>query len=172
MSADELVDVVDQNDVVIAQASRREVRRNTLRHRCVYIVVRSADGKLLIHRRTDTKDIYPGFWDVTFGGVLGAGEAYDAAAARELEEECGLCVSLQRLFPIAYEDSTNRVCGVVYDCVAAGALRLQADEVSTVEWVELGALPDLLAARQFCPDGLAVLRRYLDTVRQAPTHWL
>ena len=43
----------------------------------------SSAGQLLVHRRSDAKDLWPGRWDVGVGGVVGAGEAWaDAAAPR------------------------------------------------------------------------------------------
>lgn len=58
-TADELVDVVDEDDRVVATATRHEVRRRQLLHRCTYVLVRNASGEILVHRRTDTKDIFP-----------------------------------------------------------------------------------------------------------------
>ena len=43
-----------------------------------------------MHRRTTTKDVYPGRYDMFCGGIVGAGESYDVCAARELEEELGI----------------------------------------------------------------------------------
>jgi len=41
----------------------------------LYVLVVSLDGRrLLVHRRADWKDVWPGRWDVCFGGVAGAGE--------------------------------------------------------------------------------------------------
>jgi len=164
MSADERVDVVDDRDFVVAQATRREVRQQNLRHRCVYVLVFNDLGELLIHRRTETKDVYPGFWDVACGGVLAAGESYDDAAARELEEECGISgVEMESLFPVQFDDSSTRVCGRVYRCVANGPLRLQEEEVAVVEWIAPLRVAELARDRKFCPDGWLVWQRYLST---------
>src|SRR5688572_11577423 len=112
MSADELVDIVDEHDRVVSQVMRAEMRRRNLRHRAVYIFVFNSAGKLFVHQRTDTKDVFPGCWDTTIGGVLQAGESYDGAAAREFAEELGVeCPPLRRLFPLRYEDENNRVIG-------------------------------------------------------------
>jgi isopentenyldiphosphate isomerase len=171
MSADELVDVVDENDRVLSQATRPEVRQRNLRHRAVYILVFNQRGQLFVHRRTFTKDIFPGYWDVSVGGVVNAGEDYDTGAARELHEELGVQnIGLRRLFPMRYEDPGNRVCGMVYSCTCEGGFTLQASEIVSGEWMDLDALLERTQRTPFCPDGLEVLRLYLaklEAVRQA-----
>src|SRR5437899_2839980 len=110
MSASELVDVVDDHDHVVTQATRQEVRARNLRHRCAYVLVFNVAGQLFVHRRTESKDIFAGHWDVTVGGVLNVGEGYETGARRELREEIGLeAVPLRRLFPVRYEDAVTRV---------------------------------------------------------------
>jgi isopentenyldiphosphate isomerase len=171
MSTDELVDVVDENDRVLAQATRREVRRRNLRHRAVYILVFNLQGQLFVHRRTLTKDIFPGYWDVAVGGVVNAGEDYDNGAARELEEELDVRnARLRRLFSMRYEDASNQVHGMVYSCTCEGGFRLQASEILSGEWTDLDVLLERAQHAQFCPDGLEALRLYLaklEAARQA-----
>ncbi len=162
MSADELVDVVDETDHVVRQAPRREVRQHHLRHRSVYIFVFNPGGQLFVHRRTETKDIFPGYWDVTIGGVLAAGETYDHGARRELEEELGVAgMPLRRLFSMRYDDAANRVCGMVYSCTVNVPLRLDPVEIAAGEWLDLTAALERTQQSAFCPDGLEALRVYL-----------
>lgn len=160
MSAEELVDIVDKDDVVIDCVPRREMRRHNLRHRCVYVLVFSTHGHLLIHQRTTSKDVYPGYWDVAFGGVLAAGEEYHDAAQRELFEECGISGPLTKLFRVNYEDASTRILGMAYRTSSDGPFRLQEAEVQTTEWIPPDEVCDLSASRRFCPDGIAVLRRF------------
>ena len=47
-------------------------------------------GDLYVQKRTLTKDVYPGYYDVATGGVLQAGETYEQSAERELAEELGI----------------------------------------------------------------------------------
>src|SRR5215813_15244489 len=99
---DELVDIVDDADRVIGVATRREVRAQVLKHRCVTIVVRSSRGEVLIHRRSERKDLWPGFWDFCAGGVLAAGEAWEEGARRELREELGVSAAPAAVGAAAY----------------------------------------------------------------------
>ena len=71
-------------------APRSVVRRDNLRHAATAVVVRDPYGRVYVHRRTDTKDVYPGLLDFCCGGVVQAGEDPAAAARRELAEELGV----------------------------------------------------------------------------------
>lgn len=88
--SDEILDIVDENDVVVGQAPRGEATARGLRHRCAFIEVRDAEGRLFVHRRTPGKLVFPSHYDMFVGGVVGAGESYDEAALREAEEELGV----------------------------------------------------------------------------------
>lgn len=168
MSSEELVDVVDDADRVVGQATRHDVRRKNLRHRSVYVLVFNSAGQLFTHRRTLTKDIFPGHWDVAAGGVLNAGEDYDEGAQRELREELGVDgVTLRRLFPLRYDDAQNRVAGMVYSCTADGPFRLQTSEIGEGMWMDLDVLLDRTQRDPFCPDGLEALRLYLAKLEAA-----
>ena len=112
--ADEPVDVVDADDNVTGQATRAEVRARNLRHRATYVLVFNRDGKLFVHQRTTMKDVYPGYYDVAVGGVVGAGESYDDAARRELAEELGVTgVALRRVLRADFEDAHTRIAADV-----------------------------------------------------------
>jgi isopentenyldiphosphate isomerase len=86
----ERVEVVDEHDHVNEVVLRRRMRAENLRHRAVYILVTDSADRLLIHRRSDAKDVWPGRWDIAAGGVVGVDESYDSAARRELVEELGI----------------------------------------------------------------------------------
>ena len=86
-------------------ATRAEMRAQSLRHRATYILVFNSSGQLFVHRRTATKDIYPSYYDVAVGGVVGAGESYDDGAQRELAEELGItAVPPRPILKFQYED--------------------------------------------------------------------
>lgn len=89
---DELFDVVDAEDRVVAQATRREVHARGLRHRAVHVFVRNAAGRIFLHRRSELKDTFPGRWNSSCAGHVAAGDDYDVTVRRELEEELGLPV--------------------------------------------------------------------------------
>ena len=81
--AEELVEIVDRDNRPIGALTRRLMREQGLIHRAAYILVFNTAGELFLQKRTLTKDIYPGYWDMAAGGVVLAGESYEAAARRE-----------------------------------------------------------------------------------------
>lgn len=166
--AAERVDVVDADDRVIGTATRSEVRAGNLRHRAAYILVFNSEGRIFVHQRTATKDVYPSYFDVAAGGVVAAGESYEDAARRELEEELGIAdVPLRRVVSLQFQDAQNQVNGAVYSCTYDGPMRLQPEEVVSGEWLDLDVLLDRLQRAPFCPDGIEALFRYLDRLQQA-----
>jgi isopentenyldiphosphate isomerase len=161
----EMVDIVDADDCVLGQATRAEMRRQNLLHRAVYILVFNACGELFVHRRTASKDVYPGFWDVTIGGVVAAGEDYVGAARRELAEEIGVvAVALRPLGRLRYEDASTRLHGMAFVAEHDGPVRLQAEEIASGGFVPLDEADRIVAAGPCCPDGAEVLRLYRDRV--------
>jgi isopentenyldiphosphate isomerase len=87
---DELFDVVDTDDRVIGVARRAQVHARGLRHRAVHILVLNREDKVFLQKRSKAKDSHPGKWDSSASGHLDSGEAYAAAAIRELHEELGI----------------------------------------------------------------------------------
>ena len=152
--------MVDEHDHVVEVVTRRRMRAENLRHRAVYILVTDSAGRLLIHRRSDAKDVWPGRWDVAAGGVLGAGERYDSAARRELVEELGidaeLLEPLEPLGPCAYADADVALVGRVYRVRHDGPLHFADGEVVEATWVSRSELLERLRRDPFVPDSVAV----------------
>jgi isopentenyldiphosphate isomerase len=159
-SGDERIDLIDESGRTIGTVTRRQMRARRLPHRCAYVLVFNRRGELFIHLRTASKDVYPSHWDVAVGGVLVAGESFEAGAVRELGEELGITAQPEPLFPFRYEDTTTVVQGQVYRVVHDGPFRLQPEEVVCGEFVPLSEVLIRAAQAPFCPDGLAVLAEY------------
>jgi isopentenyldiphosphate isomerase len=162
----ESVDVVDDAGRVIGQTTRREMRARRLPHRCVYILMFDTAGRLFVHLRTPTKDVYPSHWDAAVGGVLAAGEAFDDGARRELQEELGVTAPLTPLFPFRYEDRSTIVHAQVYAATHDGPFVLQAEEIVEGRFLAWPAFDALAARERMCPDSHAVVTEY--RARHAP----
>lgn len=93
----EMVDMVDREGKVLGVVPRNLVHSFNLLHRGIGLTV-SKDAEfseLYVHRRTDSKRIFPGLYDMFVGGISLAGEDPQLTAAREVAEELGLSCALQ-----------------------------------------------------------------------------
>ncbi len=88
---EEILDLVDKNDQVIAQLERSKVYAADLHNfRVVNAFLVNDLGQLWIPRRTAHKKNCPLHLDFSVSGHVSSGETYDQAFARELEEELNL----------------------------------------------------------------------------------
>jgi isopentenyldiphosphate isomerase len=159
-AGDERVEVVDVDGTVVDVVSRREMRAQRLRHRTVFVVVQSTDGRVLVHQRSPDKDIWPSWWDMAVGGVVGLGEDWDAAARREVEEEIGVSADPE---PIdggelaLYEDDMVSLVGRRYRVVHDGPFAFADGEVVQARFVTRDELTRLVDEVPFLPDSLQIL---------------
>lgn len=87
----ELFDIYNQDGTPAGYiASRDDAHRLGLWHRTVHVWIRNSKGELLLQKRALTKDVYPGYWDISCAGHIDAGESPETAALRELSEELGV----------------------------------------------------------------------------------
>lgn len=159
-SSDETVLIVDEHDNVIGQAPRRVMREQGLLHRVTYILVFDSRGRLFVQKRTKTKDLYPGYYDLAAGGVVCADESYDQSAAREAKEELGIERPLVPQFKYFFEDDHNRCWGQVFSCIHDGPFVLQKEEVESGEFMDVRSVTGG-AIDPVTPDTKAVLQHYL-----------
>jgi isopentenyldiphosphate isomerase len=84
---DESVIIVNEDNEVIDVIPRSLMRSGELLHRASYITIFNPSGEILVQKRSMKKDVYPGYFDPTTGGVVVENETYEENARRELEEE-------------------------------------------------------------------------------------
>jgi isopentenyldiphosphate isomerase len=163
----ELVDVRDPGDPdgrVVGTTTRAAVRAGNLPHAATGVLLRDDAGRVFVHRRTTTKDVYPGCHDCLAGGVLAAGEDPAAGAARELAEELGVRdVALRPVLRRWYRDDDTHYLAHVYEARWDGRpLVLQPSEVDAGEWMTVRQLESALAdpSWPFVPDTRHLLTRW------------
>lgn len=111
-------------------------------------------GRVLIQRRADGKRLWPGLWDFSVGGSVGAGESSLDAIKREAKEELGIDLPLSaKSAPAltvtgasAFED-----CYIVRMDLFPVTLELQKEEVSAVRYATREEVQALADAGQFVP---------------------
>ncbi len=91
----ERFDRIDAHDVVIGTVLRGEAHADpTLWHRSVQVLIFGSDGRVLLQRRSASKDLFPGYYCASASGHVMAGEEYAGTAVREVREELGVTLPL------------------------------------------------------------------------------
>ncbi|MGE1175125.1 NUDIX hydrolase [Pseudomonas sp. BW7P1] len=153
---------VDEQDNLLGSLVRSDLRARGLIGRGTYIMLFNSAGELCVHRRTLSKAIYPGYWDVAAGGMVQADETYAESAARELEEELGVSgVELMAHDHFFFEDPGNRLWCSAFSAVWDGPLILQPEEVLEARFIPVDQVMLEIEQKPYCPDSLAALKRYL-----------
>lgn len=91
---EEALDIVDEDGNPTGETVERgRAHREGIRHRTshVWLLRRRAGGvEVLLQKRSENKDSYPGCYDISSAGHIPAGSGYTESALRELKEELGI----------------------------------------------------------------------------------
>jgi 8-oxo-dGTP diphosphatase len=104
-------------------------------------------GKILVLRRAPSMAYKPGVWDLP-GGHLNASETFEEGLAREIAEETGLTIEIDRL--LCANKAPGPYMQLIFACRLSGDKRdvtLQAHEHAAWRWTtraELAQLGELI----------------------------
>lgn len=161
--AEEQIIIVNQHNRKIGVVPRSEMRKNNLRHRTTFILVFNSKGEILITKRTKTKDVYLGLYEVFHGGTVAAGETPKQNACKEIREEIGARhVRLKFLFRFRYQDKVQNCIGYVYQCRYDGKIKPQKEEVESYFFAPLEKVKKMIKEepKKFAADGLFAFQKY------------
>ena len=153
---EEFFDIVDENGEPTGETiERTRAHAEGIWHRTAHLwLLRKCGGEIqvLLQKRCENKDSFPGCYDISSAGHIPAGADYVASALRELKEELGITASAGQLIycgsrRIEWDDvfhgkeyhdrQHTRVYGMWCDKDEAD-FTLQPEEVESVMWIETG----------------------------------
>jgi len=101
-------------------------------------IVVNAAGEVLVIRRRDN-----GHWEPP-GGVLELGETFEEGVRREVREETGINIEVERLSGV-YKNMPRGVVALVFRCSPLGEPTGSTAEARDIRWIQPGKLRDVMA---------------------------
>jgi isopentenyldiphosphate isomerase len=152
------ISIVDDSDNVIEEKHISDAYNNGDIVRISRIIIINSRGDILLQLRSPENKSSAGLWDQSAAGHVDAGETYEQAAYRELEEEMGISgVNLNFVEKYYGEEPEDNRVKRRFNCIYAGqydgAVKIDNDEVSDYRWI---SKKDLLDEIQESPDSLTI----------------
>ena len=180
----ELFDVIDSEGNPTGQIiSREKAHAEGIPHRTAHIwIIREKEGRvqILLQKRSQNKDSFPGKFDTSSAGHIQAGDEPLESAIRELKEELGISAVPEQLhfagtFPISFarefhgkmfRDEEIAFVYIYAQPVDIHQLTLQEEEVETVQWFDLEDVYEECRQHneKFCvpQGGISLIREFIN----------
>lgn len=151
----EILDVVDELGHPTGKTiERQKAHELGIRHRTSHVwILRKRDGRIqiLLQKRSDDKDSFPGFYDISSAGHIPAGVDYYSSAIRELNEELGIQVEAEELIDCGnrsfrfenvfhghvFKDNQVSKIFILWKDLDESEFHFLDHEVSAVKWFDL-----------------------------------
>jgi 8-oxo-dGTP diphosphatase len=101
-------------------------------------IVVNDEGRVLVIRRRDN-----GHWEPP-GGILELDETFEEGVRREVHEETGVWVEVERLTGV-YKNMTRGIVALVFRCAPEEGSLTITDESREVRWMAIGEVGDVMA---------------------------
>ncbi len=145
--------LVDEQDRVVGCDSKVAVHLEGALHRAFSIFLFAGPDRVLLHRRSLDKPLWPGFWTNSCCSHPREGESYPGAATRRLREELGVAADLAWLYQFRYRadyrdiGTEHELCAVMAGNVSESvAVRPHPEEVMEWGWFDCKRVDRWVAA--------------------------
>ena len=131
-------------------------------HLIAHVCLFNKAGEMLIQKRKENKEDWPGKWDISAGGAAKAGEESFQAAERELFEELGIKMSLELRRPVItvyFDDGFDDYYILELDDCILSTIHYQKEEIDTIEWASRERIVELINQGTF-----DIILPFIDTI--------
>jgi isopentenyl-diphosphate delta-isomerase len=159
---DALVDVVDRADRVVGTLVRKQLLASGANFRVVHVLIFSPRGELLLQRIAPGLR-HEGMWGSSVAGYVQAGESYEQAAVRKLDNELGIVPALSSLGKSSMLDGSSVKFIGLYHAIHDGPIYPDSSQISEVTHVPMQVLlhERQMGLRAFTPTFLHVMDNFL-----------
>lgn len=153
-------------------AGRDDPHEPGLYRMIVHVCLFNQNGEMLIQKRTDRKERWPGCWDFSAGGAALSGETCRDAAERETYEELGVRLDMSKhrpVFTINFGGGFDDFFAIDTE-LTLDDLQIPNNEVTYAKWASLREVEELIEQEQFLPYEKSLMG-YLFHVREGKGLW-
>ncbi|MCL5432508.1 MAG: NUDIX domain-containing protein [Patescibacteria group bacterium] len=161
----EYLDVVNEKDEIIGEASRGDIYKKYLMHRIVHIFIFNKKGKICLQLRGKNISFMPLHWCSSAAGHVRKGETYKNAIRREMFEELGTDLDIKFLYKDVYEYKTVqpglKLFLVTFKATNDGPFKINRKEVERVDFFSVKEVQKMIdRGEKFHPELLFLLQRH------------
>jgi len=151
---DEFIDILTTEGAPTGRtALKSEAHKKGWFHATAHIWFFTSDHQILLQKRALTKKVFPGIWDISVAGHIGAGEKILQGAKREILEEIGLELQEKDLIKIGtrihqvshsngIQDNEHHHVFIAELKTSVEKLTLQKEEVADIKLWDLKILKE------------------------------
>ena len=151
---DEFIDILTAEGLPTGNtALKSEAHKKGWFHATAHIWFFTTDHQILLQKRALTKKVFPGIWDISVAGHIGAGEKILQGAKREILEEIGLELQEKDLIKIGtrihqvshsngIQDNEHHHVFIAELKTSVEKLSLQKEEVADIKLWDLKILKE------------------------------
>lgn len=180
----EFLDVVDENgEPTGKRVERKKAHAEGIRHRTSHVwLARKRNGRveILMQKRAENKDSYPGCYDISSAGHVPAGDGFEKSAVRELREELGVKADESELIYCGdrkvqcddvfsgkpFRDNQFSRVFLLWRDTEEDQFTLQKEELESVKWIPFDECVDGVLNNRFknciASDELMILKKGIE----------
>lgn len=142
---EEILRLVDENDNEIGQETREKCHLGKGKmHRAIAVFLFNDKNLMLIQRRSQSKQLWPRYWDCTVATHVYPDETYEDSAERGLRQELGISASVKKILAFTYfapfgKNAENEYCALLVGRYS-GIVTPNRSEVSSFNYMSLKKL--------------------------------
>ena len=144
-----ILDIINEQDLVIGQATEEEVREKNLLHHSVHLLIVDSHNRLFCAHRIIGRLIYSGWWTIPGAHVL-SGETYEKTLTRFLKE-LKIYASFKQLHKIRVNDGFENEWSMLYLLKSDVAPVLASDKFQGGKFLSLAEIRVLSQKEKMTP---------------------
>jgi len=162
LSSEMLINTVNDNDEITGVIEHSRVFAHHAMFRVVHLFLFNHNNELLLQQLSPQRERHPAAWGSSVAGYVLAGETYEQAATRRVQQELGVTCDLHHFGKTTMIDEGCKKFITLFLATCEGPFSYDHDHIAALESLRVDRIRQLhdTRARVFTPTFLHVLDFY------------